>query len=175
MSKTLSLILVLLAVVIGCLVVWFSLPGIQDKQTTESTVTQKVETSLKNPTFTSWEEVKQYQTRESEEMNKYLAFLAIEESILKDVSYVCINRGKGSTTLREIVDEYAQNSDVYDNLPANNTTNPPAEEDSNTTLTPPINPSSPTQSPPGTISYSQRDTVVPVKAKIKVREEVVYE
>lgn len=173
MSKTLSLILVLLAVVIGCLVVWFSLPDVQDKQTTESIVTQKVETSSKNPTFTSWEEVKQYQTRESEEMNKYLAFLAIEESILKDVSYVCINRGKGSTTLREIVDEYAQNSDVYDNLPANSTTNPPAEEDSNSTST---NPSSPTQAPPpGTISYSQRDTVVPVKAKIKVREEVVYE
>ena len=168
MSKTTSILLVLLALVIGVCVVYFAKSNKTPKETLTE-MDQVFEKSTKNPTFTSWEQVEQYQTKEAEEYNKYLAFLAIEKSILKDVTYVCLNR-KGSTTLQEIVDEYASNHEVYDNLPKGNV--PPDETGDTTLEATPVNPSTP---PIGTVSYSQRDTTIPMKAKVRVREEVVYE
>lgn len=88
---------------------------IYDTSPDSSFVVQTVKATI-NPHFTSYLEVKEYQTRSIELFSMDETFRNIPEETLRNITSVCLKKDT-YITKQDIVNEYLSNRGVYDNLP----------------------------------------------------------
>lgn len=133
--------------------------------------------STVNPVFTSPEEVVSYQKEQLSNDELQFEFLNIDPDILKTVATVVLKRSSIATK-EDIVKEYSEKADVYNNLPPLQSQNIDITTSSETVKSDTQQSGMEDQrvTGVGTVSYKEKDTVIDgTKAKVLTREEIQYE
>lgn len=126
----------------------------------DSTYVVKQIKAATNPSFYDVEDVLEYQNTLADEKNMDEIFLSMKSQVLRNVAGVCINKWN-KVRKKDIVYEYLNNKQVYDNLPT-------TDKDSVATKT----------SVPLSNNVSIRhttDTVDGKPVKVTIKEERTYE
>jgi hypothetical protein len=131
--------------------------GTTQKVYVDSLVKQSVQEAV-NPIFSTVDEVLLFREKAVEGLTIEDEFNSLPEEVLKNVATVVIKR-EGHVSRRGIVYEYRANREIYDNLPANDSTETKKQLDA---MTGAANPPSPGDSakPAGEVQISHRDTTI---------------
>lgn len=113
------LLVVALGLAVFCAIVAFATHSKVDKiEKSCLDTTTVLKLSKSEPTFTSVNDVLQYQQESLLQMEVDSVFNQLEQKTLIDVSTVLLNKGT-KCTKKAIVDEFLMNKSVYTNLPQN--------------------------------------------------------
>lgn len=174
--------LIIIAVILGVILAAVGVTKCSSTRTMRPSERVDLTESFKQdnvPSFTTVQAVVNHQQQQLEEENLKFEFINMDQAVLENVATVCFNKNGPTITIKDIIDEYRSNRSVYDNLPQA-PTDTSVEGDTTLNVKQEVQQkarsgSNSDEKYSNTVSYSQKDTVVNVKAKVLVREELVYE